>query len=130
MAGRAAASGATQFGLLLRRAWREVARSRGALAIKVVQQLMIAVIYGGAAWASTRRVYTRSLTASSRLPGGIYSLGDSQSSIQDRFGLLSLIAIGAGNLAIASTIRALPTPREGAPHPAESRRDHPGPCRV
>merc|ERR1719424_803230 len=40
--------------------------------------------------------------------GGIYSLGDSQSSIQDRFGLLSLIAIGAGNLAIASTIRAFP----------------------
>ena len=40
--------------------------------------------------------------------GGIYSLGNTQSSIQDRFGLLSLVAIGAGNLAIASTIRAFP----------------------
>lgn len=78
-------SGATQFRLLLKRAWREVARSKAAIAIKVAQQLMIAVIYGG-----------------------IYSLGDSQSSIQDRFGLLSLVAIGAGNLAIASTIRAFP----------------------
>jgi len=75
----------TQFRLLLRRAWGEVARSKTALAIKVVQQVMIAVIYGG-----------------------IYTLGDSQSSIQDRFGLLSLVAIGAGNLAIASTIRAFP----------------------
>ena len=82
---RMASSGLTQFGLLLRRAWREVARSKAALTIKVVQQLMIAVIYGG-----------------------IYSLGTSQSSIQDRFGLLSLVAIGAGNLAIASTIRAFP----------------------
>ena len=82
---RVASSGVTQFRLLLKRAWREVARSRAALAIKVVQQLMIAVIYGG-----------------------IYTLCDSQSSIQDRFGLLSLVAIGAGNLAIASTIRAFP----------------------
>ena len=84
-ASRLMSSGLTQFGLLLRRAWREVARSKAALAIKVVQQLMIAVIYGG-----------------------IYSLTNSQSSIQDRFGLLSLVAIGAGNLAIASTIRAFP----------------------
>ena len=75
----------TQFRLLFRRAWREVARSKAALLIKVVQQVMIAVIYGG-----------------------IYTLTDSQSSIQDRFGLLSLTAIGAGNLAIASTIRTFP----------------------
>ena len=40
--------------------------------------------------------------------GGIYSLSDSQASIQDRFGLLSLVAIGAGQLAIASTIRSFP----------------------
>ena len=40
--------------------------------------------------------------------GGIYNLGTSQTSIQDRFGLLSLVAIGAGNLAIASTIRTFP----------------------
>lgn len=82
---RFASSAFTQFRLLLKRAWREVVRSRLALMIKVVQQLMIAVIYGG-----------------------IYSLGNTQSSIQDRFGLLSLLAIGAGNMAIASTIRAFP----------------------
>ncbi len=75
----------TQFRLLLRRAWREVARSKAAITIKAVQQVMIAVIYGG-----------------------IYSLSDSQASIQDRFGLLSLVAIGAGQLAIASTIRSFP----------------------
>lgn len=82
---RVASSGFTQFGLLLKRAWREVARSRTALAIKIVQQLMIALIYGG-----------------------IYSLDNSQSSIQDRYGLMSLVAIGAGNMAIGSTIRAFP----------------------
>ena len=75
----------TQFRLLLRRAWREVARSKAAITIKAVQRVMIAVIYGG-----------------------IYSLSDSQASIQDRFGLLSLVAIGAGQLAIASTIRSFP----------------------
>ena len=75
----------SQFGMLFRRAWREVARSKAALIIKATQQVMIALIYGG-----------------------IYSLGDTQASIQDRFGLLSLVAIGAGNLAIASTIRTFP----------------------
>ncbi len=38
--------------------------------------------------------------------GGIYSLSNTQSSIQDRLGLLSLMAIGNTNLALASTIRA------------------------
>ena len=57
--------------------------------------------------------------------GGIYDLDDSQRSIQDRFGLLSLCVIGATNLAIASTIRAFPkektivqrerSPRSGRP---------------
>jgi len=75
----------TQFRLLFRRAWKEVSRSKAAFLIKASQQLMIALIYGG-----------------------IYSLGRTQSSIQDRFGLLSLVAIGAGNLAIASTIRTFP----------------------
>lgn len=75
----------TQFGMLFGRAWREVARSKAALIIKATQQVMIALIYGG-----------------------IYTLGSTQASIQDRFGLLSLVAIGAGNLAIASTIRTFP----------------------
>jgi hypothetical protein len=59
----------TQFRLLFRRAWKEVSRSKAAFLIKASQQLMIALIYGG-----------------------IYSLGRTQSSIQDRFGLLSLVA--------------------------------------
>jgi len=75
----------TQFALLFGRAWREVARSKATLIIKAAQQVMISLIYGG-----------------------IYSLGNTQSSIQDRFGLLSLVAIGAGNLALASTIRTFP----------------------
>ena len=85
--GRRVAGGSrwTQFRLLFKRAWGEVARSKAAIIIKATQQVMIALIYGG-----------------------IYSLNDAQSSIQDRFGLLSLIAIGAGNLAIASTIRTFP----------------------
>ena len=83
--GRGGARAGTQFVLLFKRAWREVARSKAAVAIKVAQQVMVALVYGG-----------------------IYSLGNTQSSIQDRFGLLSLVAIGAGNLAIASTIRTFP----------------------
>jgi hypothetical protein len=43
---RLASSGWTQFRLLLRRSFREVARSRGVLAIKVVQQVAISLIYG------------------------------------------------------------------------------------
>ena len=84
-----------------------MARSKTALAIKVVQQVMIAVIYGG-----------------------IYTLGDSQSSIQDRFGLLSLVAIGAGNLAIASTIRAFPvtTPPSSLSPPQPSADVSAPPC--
>jgi len=75
----------TQFLLLFRRAWKEVARSKAAIAVKVVQQVMVSAIYGG-----------------------IYSLTNSQTSIQDRFGLLSLVAIGAGNMGIASMIRTFP----------------------
>lgn len=43
---RLAASGWTQFRLLLRRSFKEVARSRGVLAIKIVQQVAISLIYG------------------------------------------------------------------------------------
>jgi len=71
--------------LLLARSWREVARNKAANAIKVVQQLSTALIYGG-----------------------IYSFSDSQSSISDRLGLCSLVAIGNTNLAVASTIRSFP----------------------
>lgn len=74
-----------QFKLLLRRSLRENFRSKATLIIKTVQQVSLGLIYGG-----------------------IYSLGSNQASIQDRFGLLSLIAIGASNMAMASTVRSFP----------------------
>lgn len=73
----------TQFRLLLKRSFQEVTRGKTALIIKGVQQVTLAVIYGG-----------------------IYSLGTNQASIQDRFGLLSLLAIGSANTGIAATSRA------------------------
>jgi len=78
-----------QFGLLFRRSWREVARGRLPLAIKVVQQVSTALIYGA-----------------------IYNLDDSQVSIQERFGLLSLVTIGAANLGVATTIRSFPKEKQ------------------
>jgi len=82
---RPKASLLTQFRLLFQRSLRQLFRGRFLLAIKVIQQVTIATIYGG-----------------------IYSLGNNQASIQDRFGLLSLIAIGAANMALASSIRSFP----------------------
>ncbi|KAG7340164.1 FHA modulated ABC efflux pump ATPase/integral membrane protein [Nitzschia inconspicua] len=74
-----------QFKLLLRRSLRENFRSKATLIIKTVQQVSLGLIYGT-----------------------IYTLGMNQASIQDRFGLLSLIAIGASNMAMASTVRSFP----------------------
>lgn len=74
-----------QFRLLLQRSFREITRGKLILFVKLVQQVTTALIYGG-----------------------IYSLGTNQASIQDRFGLLSLIAIGSANMAIAQSIRAFP----------------------
>lgn len=79
---RPAAGFLKQFGLLLKRSIREVFRSKTAIIIKIVQQTTIGLVYGG-----------------------IYHLGNDQSSIMDRFGLLSLIAIGTANIAVAGTIR-------------------------
>jgi ABC-type multidrug transport system ATPase subunit len=73
----------TQLRLLLKRSFRELTRGKATLAVKTAQQVTLGLIYGG-----------------------IYSLGNNQASIQDRFGLLSLIAIGSANTAIASTSRA------------------------
>ena len=75
-----------QFKLLLRRAIRENFRSKATLVIKLVQQISLGLIYGT-----------------------IYHLGDDQASIMDRFGLISLIAIGGSNMAMASTVRSFPT---------------------
>jgi len=74
-----------QFRLLLSRSLHESFRGKATIAIKVVQQVTLGLIYGG-----------------------IYSLGNNQASIQDRIGLLSLIAIGASNMAMAGTIRSFP----------------------
>jgi len=74
-----------QFKLLLRRSMRENFRSKSTLIIKLVQQISLGLIYGT-----------------------IYSLGDDQASIMDRFGLLSLITIGGSNMAMASTVRSFP----------------------
>jgi ABC-type multidrug transport system ATPase subunit len=74
-----------QFKLLLRRALRENFRSKATLIIKTVQQISLGLIYGT-----------------------IYNIGMNQASVQDRFGLLSLIAIGSANMAMASTVRAFP----------------------
>lgn len=53
--------------------------------IKACQQAVVALIYGS-----------------------IYTLGGDQSSIIDRFGLLSLTAIGGTNMAVATALRAFP----------------------
>jgi len=74
-----------QFKLLLRRALRENFRGKIKLILQTVQQVSLGLIYGG-----------------------IYSLGNNQASIQDRFGILSLIVIGSANMAMASTIRSFP----------------------
>jgi len=74
-----------QFYLLFKRTVRETFRGKTTIVIKVVQQVMLGVIYGG-----------------------IYKLGTNQSSIQDRIGLLSLIAIGSMNMGMAGTIRSFP----------------------
>lgn len=73
-----------QFKLLLRRSFREITRGKTALMVKAFQQVTLALIYGG-----------------------IYGLGDDQASIQDRFGLLSLIAIGSSNVSMQAAQRAL-----------------------
>jgi len=82
---RSGANAPRQFKLLLARALEEVLRGKGAIVIKTVQQVTVAIIYGG-----------------------IYHLGNNQASIMDRIGLLSLVAIGAMNMATAGTIRSFP----------------------
>jgi len=74
-----------QFRLLLSRSFKEIIRGKASIIIKIVQQVSLAVIYGG-----------------------IYKLGDNQASVMDRYGLLSLIAIGGMNMAVATTIRTFP----------------------
>lgn len=74
-----------QFRLLLSRSLDDLLRGKGTIIIKTVQQVTLGLIYGG-----------------------IYKLGINQASIQDRIGLLSLVIIGATNMAMAGTIRSFP----------------------
>lgn len=74
-----------QFKLLLMRSLNEVFRGKGAIIIKIVQQVTLGLVYGS-----------------------IYHLGTDQSSIMDRFGLLSLVIIGSSNMAVAGTVRSFP----------------------
>jgi len=78
-----------QFRLLLLRSWRQVSRAKSVLMVKAVQQVMVALIYGG-----------------------IYSLDLSPKSAQDRIGLLSLVIIGGTNMGLAGTIRTFPKERK------------------
>jgi len=72
-----------QFKLLLTRAFNETSRGKLAIFIKVAQQVTLGFVYGG-----------------------IYKVRNDQASIMDRYGLLSLIAIGGMNMSIAGTIRS------------------------
>ncbi|KAL7544685.1 hypothetical protein ACHAWF_008054 [Thalassiosira exigua] len=74
-----------QLKLLLGRSLQELFRAKAANIIKIIQQVTLGIVYGG-----------------------IYKLGDDQASIMDRFGLLSLIVIGAANMGVAGTIRSFP----------------------
>ena len=74
-----------QFRLLFSRSLNEKFRGKGLLILKSVQQITVSFVYAT-----------------------IYSLKLNQASIQDRFGLLSLIAIGAANMAVASAVRTFP----------------------
>lgn len=74
-----------QFVLLLKRSFREVTRGKTAIFVKTVQQVTLGLIYGG-----------------------IYKLGKDQASIQDRFGLLSLVAIGSSNMVRGRSLTSRP----------------------
>jgi ABC-2 type transporter len=74
-----------QFKLLSKRSLQEISRAKVAILLTLAQQISTALIYGS-----------------------IYSLGTNQASIQDRFGLLSLIAIRSMNMGLARTVRTFP----------------------
>ena len=86
---RPAASFITQTRLLIKRNFKEIIRGRGALIIQCITQIMTAGIYGV-----------------------LYKLKDNTSSVFDRYGLLSLVAIGTLNLGMASSIRSFPKEKE------------------
>jgi len=74
-----------QFRALFKRAFKDVFRAKGPIILKILQQVTVAIVYGG-----------------------IYKLSMNQASIMDRVGLLSLVVIGTVNMSLASTIRSFP----------------------
>jgi len=74
-----------QFRLLVKRAFRNEARGKATIFIKIIQQVTLASIFGG-----------------------IYRLGNNQGSVMDRFGLIALVGTTVTNMGFASTVRAFP----------------------
>lgn len=83
--GRRIAGPFKQFRLLVNRAFRNEARGKATIIIKIVQQVSLASIFGG-----------------------IYRLGRNQESVMDRFGLIALVGTAVTNMGFASTVRAFP----------------------
>ena len=109
-----------QFKLLLGRSINELLRGKAAIMIKIVQQVSLGIIYGGIYNLGDNQVrvvcvcvvlssYSCSWilreTFTYSVPHGLYCV---KASIMDRFGLLSLIIIGATNMGMAGTIRSFP----------------------
>jgi hypothetical protein len=99
-----------QYALLLSRAWREVARGKLPIFIKVAQQVSTALIFASIFKLDDDAAPTGADddTASSRDSDSGKSQQPQQLGIQTRFGLLSLVCTGAANIGVASTIRAFP----------------------
>ena len=76
----------TQFRLLFHRSFREITRGKTAILVMLTRQITVALIHG--------TIYSR--------------LGTNQASIQDRFGLITLVATGSFSMALGAAIRAFP----------------------
>jgi len=74
-----------QFRLLINRAFRNEARGKATIAIRVIQQVGLASIFGG-----------------------IYRLGKNQESVMDRFGLIALLGTAVTNMGFSMTVRSFP----------------------
>ncbi|GBF92012.1 ATP-binding cassette transporter [Raphidocelis subcapitata] len=78
-----------QFGLLVRRSWRQVTRDKATAVARLMSNLSSALIFGA--------IYFR--------------MGRSQSSIQDRLGLLQVSAINTAMSSLIKTLGVFPTER-------------------
>ena len=100
-----------QFRLLLERSVQELLRGKAAIFVKIVQQVSLGLIYGGIYSLGDDQVscFIISCSTSALIAFIIDTVfRPYQASIMDRFGLLSLIIIGATNMAMAGTVRSFP----------------------